>query len=143
MTETLLLFGPLSLGDLILAESYLRPYLPVLIYLLIVVATGAAMLGLSVLLGPKRQVAGKGDPYECGMPLFGNAREKFSVRFYLVAILFVLFDIETVFLIPWAVTFREMMASLGFFVIAEMLVFIGILVLGLVYAWKRGALDWE
>ena len=142
MTETAPLVGQLF-SNVVLADSYLRPYLPVLIYGVIVVATGAAMISLSTLLGPKRRVAGKGDPYECGMPLFGTAREKFSVRFYLVAILFVLFDIETVFLIPWAVTFREMMGSLGFFVIAEMFVFIGILVLGLAYAWKRGALDWE
>ncbi len=127
----------------LLAESYLRPYLPVAIYLGVVVVTGAVMLGLSLLLGPKREVAGKATPYECGVPLFGDARQKFSVRFYLIAILFVLFDIETVFLIPWAVTFRDLLPSLGFFIVAEMFVFIGVLGLGLVYAWKRGGLAWE
>ena len=101
------------------------------------------MLGLSVLLGPKNKIAGKGTPYECGVPLLGEARQRFSIRFYLVAILFVLFDIETVFLIPWAVTYRELLGSMGWVVIAEMLVFIGILFTGYIYAWKRGGLEWD
>jgi len=125
------------------SESYLRPYVPVAIYAAIVVLTGVAMLGLSAVLGPKRRLPGKATPYECGVPTFGDARGKFSVRFYLVAILFVLFDIETVFLVPWAVTFRDLLPELGFFIVAEMFVFIGVLVAGLIYAWKRGALDWD
>ena len=127
----------------LLAESYLRPYVPVAIYAAIVLATGGAMIGLSMLFGPRRPAPGKASPYECGMPIFGSARQKFSVRFYLVAILFVLFDIETVFLIPWAVTSRDLLPSLGFFIVAEMLVFVGILILGFVYAWRRGGLDWD
>ena len=124
-------------------SSYLEQYLPVAVYILIVLFTGVAMLGLSVLLGPKNKIAGKGTPYECGVPVEGEARQRFSIRFYLVAILFVLFDIETVFLIPWAVTYKNLRGSLGGVVIAEMLVFIGILFTGYIYAWRRGGLDWD
>ncbi len=124
-------------------SSYLEQYLPVAVYIVIVLVTGATMLGLSVLLGPKNKIAGKGTPYECGVPLLGEARQRFSIRFYLVAILFVLFDIETVFLIPWAVTYRDLLGSMGWVVIAEMLVFIGILFTGYIYAWKRGGLEWD
>jgi NADH-quinone oxidoreductase subunit A len=123
----------------ILAESYLRPYLPVGIYALVLLATGAAMLGLSQVLGPRRPSAEKITTYECGVPLLSGARQKFSVRFYRIAILFVLFDIEAVFLLPWAIHYRK----LGFFAVAEMLVFLGVLVLGYVYAWRRGGLDWD
>ena len=124
-------------------SSYLEQYLPVAVYILIVLFTGVAMLGLSVLLGPKNKIAGKGTPYECGVPVEGEARQRFSIRFYIVAILFVLFDIETVFLIPWAVTYKNLLGSLGGVVIAEMLVFIGILFTGYIYAWRRGGLDWD
>ena len=124
-------------------SSYLEQYLPVAVYILIVLFTGVAMLGLSVLLGPKNKIAGKGTPYECGVPVEGEARQRFSIRFYLVAILFVLFDIETVFLIPWAVTYKSLLGSLGGVVIAEMLGFIGILFTGYIYAWRRGGLDWD
>ena len=131
----------------IIAEqsSYLGEYhlLPVAIYAVIVILTGAAMLGLPALLGPNRKIPAKGSPYECGVPLIGEARQRFSIRFYLVAILFVLFDIETVFLIPWAVTYKELLGSMGWIVIAEMLVFIGILFTGYIYAWRRGGLDWD
>jgi NADH-quinone oxidoreductase subunit A len=78
-------------------------------------------------------------PYECGVPLLGTSRERFSVRFYLVAILFVLFDIETIFLMPWAVIYR----NLGVYGVFEMLIFMAILLLGFVYAWKRGGFDWD
>jgi NADH-quinone oxidoreductase subunit A len=126
-----------------LAESYLRQYVPAAIYALIVVVTGGGLLGLARFLGPRRAAPGKTETYECGMPLLGDARQKFSVRFYLVAILFVLFDIETVFLIPWAVIYRDLLPHVGFLIVAEMLVFLGVLALGFVYAWKRGGLDWE
>ena len=129
--------------DLLAASSYLRPYWPVAVYAVLVLLTGVGMLGLGRMLGPRRQRAGKATPYECGVPLFQGARHKFSVRFYLVAILFVLFDIETVFLIPWAVTYRELLPQLGFFIVAEMFVFMGILVAGFIYAWRRGGLDWD
>lgn len=124
-------------------SSYLAGYLPAAIYIVIVVFTGIALLGLSVLLGPSKKTAGKGSPYECGVPLLGETRQRFSIRFYLVAILFVLFDIEIVFLIPWAVTYRDLLGSMGWVVISEMLVFIGILFTGYIYAWRRGGLDWD
>lgn len=129
-------------------ESYLRPYLPLGVYGLLVVLTGAGLLSASSLLRPRRrgrltlsreELAEKEAPYECGVPLLGGSRDRFSVKFYLVAILFVLFDIETIFLLPWAVIYR----SLGLYGVLEMLVFMAVLVLGFVYAWKRGGLDWE
>ena len=129
----------------IIAEhtSYLGEFLPIAVYVVIVVLTGVTMLILPAILGPKKKTAGKGLPYECGVPLLGETRQRCSIRFYLVAILFVLFDIETVFLIPWAITYQKLLGSLGWIVVAEMLVFIGILFTGYVYAWRRGGLDWD
>jgi len=120
-------------------EPYLRPYLPLGIYAALVALTGAGLLGASQFLGPRVRQAVKESPYECGVSPVGGARERFSVKFYLVAILFVLFDIETVFLVPWAILYR----SLGVWGLVEMLVFMAVLVLGLVYAWRRGGLDWD
>jgi NADH-quinone oxidoreductase subunit A len=94
---------------------------------------------LSHLVSPLRPTAVKQAPYESGMIPLGNTRERFSVKFYMIAILFIVFDIETVFLIPWAVLFRE----LGMFGFIEMLVFILVLLVGFVYIWKKGALEWE
>ena len=85
------------------------------------------------------QSAVKASPYECGMPLLAEAHQRFSVKFYVVALLFVLFDLEAVFLFPWAVIYRK----LGLYGLVEMMVFIGLLVVGFVYAWKRGGLDWD
>ena len=129
----------------IIAEqtSYLGKFFPTAVYALIVVLTGVTMLGLPAILSPKKKIAGKGAPYECGVPLLGETRQRFSIRFYLIAILFVLFDIETVFLIPWAITYQDLLDSMGWVVVTEMLVFIGILFTGYVYAWKRGGLDWD
>ncbi|MCW8131867.1 MAG: NADH-quinone oxidoreductase subunit A [Planctomycetota bacterium] len=106
-------------------------------------AMGLVILGLvrfaTKFLGTAKPKKGKYDPYECGVPLLGSARERFEVRFYLVAILFVLFDIETVFLLPYAVSYQRLgMAGLG-----EILVFVAVLGLGLLYLVKRGALEWE
>ena len=120
-------------------ESYLTPYLPAGIYAVLVALTGAALLSASRFLGPHAPRREKESPYECGVPLLGSSRERFSIQFYLIAILFVLFDIETVFLVPWAVMYR----SLGLFGLIEMLVFMALLGLGFLYAWKRGGLDWE
>jgi NADH-quinone oxidoreductase subunit A len=122
-----------------LAESVLLPYLPAAVFLVIVLVTAALMLGASWLCGPRRPSALKSKTYECGVPLIGGTRERFSVKFYLVAILFVLFDIETVFLIPWAVKFR----ALGAFGVLEMFLFMAVLVVGLAYAWRRGGLEWK
>ena len=115
------------------------PYLPVLIHFLVVVAVAAVILGLSAWVGVKRPSRAKLSPYECGIPPVGDARERFSVSFYLVAMLFILFDVEVVFLYPWAVIFR----SLKWFGFVEMLLYIAILLSGYVYLWKKGALDWK
>jgi len=115
------------------------PYLPVLIHFLVVVAVTAAILGLSAWVGVKRPSRVKLSPYECGMPPVGNARDRFSVSFYLVAMLFILFEVEAVFLYPWAIIFK----GLKWFGFLEMLLYIAILLAGYVYIWKKGALDWK
>jgi len=124
----------------------LTPYIPLLFILAIVAITAVAMLGLShglgFLLGTRRQTPVKQSPYESGMPVLGDARERFSVKFYLVAMLFILFDIETVFMVPWAVAFQQMVAD-RLFLLVEMLVFVLILAVGYLYVWKRGALQWD
>jgi NADH-quinone oxidoreductase subunit A len=116
----------------------LRSYLPVLVHLIVVVVLGAAILGLSAWVGVKRPSREKLSPYECGIAPVGDARQRFSISFYLVAMLFILFDVEAVFLYPWAVVFKGM-KWLGFL---EMFVYIAILLAGYVYIWKKGALDW-
>ena len=132
-----------------------RAYLPVLLLLGFVVFNAILMIGLSTLVVRRRPTPEKDTPYESGMPPLGDARERFSVKFYLVAVLFIIFDIETVFMIPWGVAFRQLSCSVAltaagcpagqvsFFGLGEMLVFIGILLVGFVYVWKRGALQWD
>lgn len=120
-------------------ESVLQPYAPLAVFVLLVAGTGLALAFASSFLGPRVRQTTKETTYECGSPLLGSSRERFSVKFYLVAILFVLFDIETIFLVPWAVIYRK----LGVFGLLEMLVFMALLVLGFLYAWKRGGLDWD
>ncbi len=117
----------------------LESYLPILVLIAISLIFALGVVILSFLIGPKKPSAVKLAPYECGMPLVGSARQRFSVKFYIVAMLFILFDIETVFLYPWAVVFKK----LGMFGFAEMGVFIVILLVGYVYVWKKGALEWE
>jgi NADH-quinone oxidoreductase subunit A len=125
------------------AKMNLDQYLPVLLFLLVGVGVGAAPLVLgwlfSTILGFQRPDAAKNSPYECGFEAFDDARMKFDVRYYLVAILFILFDLEIAFLFPWAVSLKEI-GALGFW---SMMVFLSILVVGFVYEWKKGALDWE
>src|SRR5437868_4859110 len=120
----------------------LQPYVPILVLIVFVVANAILMLGLSHLLSNYRRTAVKIAPYESGMPVLGDARERFSVKFYLVAMLFIVFDIETVFMVPWAVAFRQLGSMAGVLII-EMFVFILILAVGYVYIWKRGALQWD
>ena len=117
----------------------LQNWAPILIFLILV--TGFALVSLigSYLLGVKKPNPTKLSPYECGMNPIGTARERFSVKFYLVAMLFLLFDIEAVFLFPWAVVYREL-RLFGFF---EMLLFIAAILAGYIYVWKKGALEWE
>ena len=115
-----------------------RTYLPVLLLLGFVIANAVLMLGASHLTMRSRPTPEKQTPYESGMPPLGDARERFSVKFYMVAMLFIVFDIETVFLYPWAVAYDE----LAMFGLAEMGVFIAILLAAYVYVWKRGGLEW-
>jgi len=114
-------------------------YLPVLIFLLIALVVGIVPLILGSMLGPNRPDSEKLSPYECGFEAFEDARVKFDVRYYLVAILFILFDLEIAFLFPWAVVFD----SVGMTGFLAMMVFLAILVVGFVYEWKKGALEWE
>ena len=113
----------------------------VAIALMIVVATLVALIaiGLGTIFGPKKNSEAKSMPYESGMTPYGEGTRRMPVRFYIIAVLFILFDIEVVFFLPWAITFRQ----LGFFGLIEMIIFIVILLVGYVYAWKRGALEWE
>ena len=117
----------------------LSSYLPVILFILVGVGIGVAPQALGFLLGPNRPDAQKNSPYECGFEAFEDARMKFDVRYYLVAILFILFDLEIAFLFPWAIVLRD----IGWFGLIAMLVFLGILVVGFIYEWKKGALEWE
>ena len=117
----------------------IQQYFPLLIILIVSLAVGSIAVSLGHLFGPRRPTQRKSAPYESGMVPYGNATRRISVRYYLVAVLFILFDVETVFLISWAVVFRD----LGVAGLVSMFVFIGILVVGFVYAWKKGALEWE
>jgi len=133
-----------------------RTYLPVLLLLGFVVANAALMLGVSHLTMRSRPTPEKQAAYESGMPPLGDARERFSVKFYMVAVLFIIFDIETVFMIPWAAHYRELSCAVplgaggicpagqtSMFGLMEMLVFIAILLVGFIYVWKKGALQWD
>lgn len=114
-------------------------YLPILILFIIAVGFAVTNVALSAILGMQKPTTEKLTPYECGIDPTGSARERFSVKFYLIAMLFVVFDIEVVFLYPWAVVFK----TLKLFGFIEMLIFIGILLICYVYVWRRGGLEWE
>ncbi|MEX0692082.1 MAG: NADH-quinone oxidoreductase subunit A [Gemmatimonadales bacterium] len=114
-------------------------YIPLLMLFGVVLTNAVLMLGLSHLVTSTQPTPVKGDPYESGMPALGSTKERFSVKFYLVAMLFIIFDIETVFMIPWAARFTE----LGLLGLVEMAIFVVILGVGLAYVWKRGALEWD
>ncbi len=120
-------------------QVILENYLPVLLFILVGIAVGVGPLVIGKLLGPSRPDPEKLSPYECGFEAFEDARMKFDVRYYLVAILFILFDLEIAFLFPWAVS----LDAIGFFGFASMMIFLAILVVGFVYEWRKGALDWE
>jgi len=120
----------------------LQPYVPILILLLFVVANAILMLGMSHIFSRYRRTPVKVAAYESGMPVIGDARERFSVKFYLVAMLFIIFDIEVVFMIPWAVAFHQLGSMAGVLML-EMFLFILILGVGYLYIWKRGALQWD
>jgi len=116
----------------------LQPYVPILIQFIIVAGLGGFIIGASAFVGRKPRTRAKLAPYECGSAPVGDARGRFSISFYLVGMLFILFDVETVFLFPWAVIYKEL-KWFGFF---EMFVFILVLLAGFVYVWMKGALDW-
>jgi len=117
----------------------LESYLPVLIFIIIGLVVGAAMIGIGFVLAPNRPDSEKNSPYECGFEAFEDSRMKFDVRYYLVAILFIIFDLEIAFLFPWAVVLDQI-GMAGFW---AMMIFLGILVVGFIYEWKKGALEWE
>ena len=117
----------------------LEQYLPVLLFILVGLGVWVAPQALGFLLGPNRPDEAKNSPYECGFEAFEDARMKFDVRYYLIAILFILFDLEIAFLFPWAVALKE----IGFIGFIDMMIFLAILVAGFAFMWIKGALDWE
>ena len=117
----------------------LETYFPVLMFIAVGLVLGAALLTVGRLVAPHKPDAKKNSPYECGFEAFEDARMKFDVRYYLIAILFILFDLEIAFLFPWAVVIPD----IGFFGYAAMMLFLAILIVGFVYEWKKGALEWE
>jgi NADH-quinone oxidoreductase subunit A len=117
----------------------LKDYLPILIFMVIVFGFAAFTILLSSLVGSKRKLKTKLMPYECGVDPVGSARSRYSIKFYIIAMIFILFDIEAIFLYPWAVIFKK----LGWFGLAEMGVFIFVLLVGFLYVWNKGALEWE
>jgi len=120
-------------------NSPLETYAPIGLVLVLAAALPIAISVAATVLGPRRPSPVKSEPFECGSESTGSARERFAVKFYVVALLFIVFDVETVFLYPWAVNFK----ALGWFGYAEMLVFAATLLVGLIYVWKKGALNWE
>jgi NADH-quinone oxidoreductase subunit A len=114
-------------------------YLPILIFMFITLLMGSVFIVLGKLLGPSRPDAEKNSPYECGFEAFEDSRMKFDVRYYLVAILFIIFDLEIAFLFPWAIVLDQ----IGTFGLVAMGIFISVLVIGFIYEWKKGALEWE
>ena len=117
----------------------LTEYFPILVFLMVASGLGIALLTVGGILGPNRPDSEKLSPYECGFEAFEDTRMKFDVRFYLVAILFIIFDLEIAFLFPWAVA----LDTIGMTGLIAMAVFLGILVVGFIYEWKKGALEWE
>jgi len=117
----------------------LQNYLPILIFLGVGLIFGSVMFTVGYVLGPRRPDSEKQSPYECGFEAFEDARMKFDVRYYLVAILFIIFDLEIAFFFPWAVALREI-GAIGFW---AMMIFLAVLVVGFIYEWRKGALEWE
>lgn len=117
----------------------LLEYFPLVILIALASILAVLVVILGMIFGPRRPTRRKGQPYESGMTPYGPGSRRMSIRYYLVAVLFILFDVEVVFFLPWAVVFKK----LGVFGLIEMLIFIGILLIGYIYAWKKGALEWE
>ena len=127
-----------TVAEVSMAE-FLSEYMAILIFMAIAAAMGGVMITASFVLGPRRSDAEKNSAYECGFEPFEDARTRFDVRFYLVAILFIIFDLEVAFLFPWAIS----LGSIGMFGFWSMIVFLAVLTVGFIYEWKKGALEWE
>ena len=125
-----------------MSEYNVFDYVPIAIMFLVAAGFGVSQLLVTQLIGPRKRTATKLMPYECGVDPIGDARDRFSVRFYIVAMLFLIFDVETIFLLPWAIIFMGDDFSFTKFALVEMFVFIAILVVGYYYAWRKGALEW-
>ena len=121
----------------------LAEYLPTLLFLIVATGIGIALIIVGNVLGPKRPSAEKLSPYECGFGAFENARGQFDVRYYLIAILFIVFDLEIAFLFPWAVSMFGLSHGGMVFAFWSMMVFLGVLTVGFIYEWKKGALEWQ
>lgn len=129
-----------------MAEFNLIDYAPILVMFLVAAGFGASQILVTQLIGPRKRTATKLMPYECGKDPVGSARDRFSVKFYNVAVVFLLFDIEVLFMIPFAVAFKELFkinVSYGTIAFIEIMVFIATLIIGLIYAWKKGTFDWN
>jgi NADH-quinone oxidoreductase subunit A len=124
-------------------NAFLLQYLPIVIFLGIAAALGIGFLVAAAVLAPTSPDAEKLSSYECGFNAFDDARMKFDVRFYLVSILFIIFDLEVAFLFPWAVALMKLPAEVGHFAFWSMMTFLGVLTVGFIYEWKKGALEWE
>ena len=122
-----------------MSQSLLAEYFPILLFLGIAIAISAVAVGLSYLVADQKPDTEKVTPFECGFDPFDDARSRFDVRFYLVAILFIIFDLEVAFLFPWAIS----LSDIGMFGFWSMVVFLGILTVGFAYEWRKGALEWE
>jgi NADH-quinone oxidoreductase subunit A len=120
-------------------DTMLREYLPILIFLVIAIGIAGAMVVASFIVARQKPDPEKLSPYECGFEAFDDARRRFDVRFYLVSILFIIFDLEVAFLFPWAISLKHI-GAFGFW---SMIIFLGVLTIGFIYEWKKGALEWE
>lgn len=124
----------------------MREYFPILMIFIFVLGFAVTNLALSHFIGKRKNIRAKLIPYECGMDPVGSAHQRFSVKFYLVAMLFILFDIEAIFLLPWAATFRKMITDWNWpreFAFVEMILFVAVLLVGYVYVWKKGLFEWN
>ena len=124
-------------------DAFLLQYLPILIFLGIAAVLGVGFIAAAWVLAPARPDPEKNSAYECGFNAFDDARMKFDVRFYLVSILFIIFDLEVAFLFPWAVSLMKLPAETAQFAFWSMMTFLGVLTVGFIYEWKKGALEWE
>ena len=132
-------YGGTRKVSIMVPSEFLLQYLPILLFLMVAAAISVVMVMGSLLFGKQKPDAEKLSAYECGFDAFADARNKFDVRFYLVALLFIIFDLEIAFLFPWAIA----LGKIGVFGFWSMVVFLGVLTVGFIYEWKKGALDWE